>query len=101
MLPDGEDSSRDGAWITVTIVNRGNHPVRVAGWGIHRPDELMRSFFEKPDLPPIRPSDATTLKRAAGEPANMGSRIGQKIAIYVELTTGDEFTSRVFPWHVG
>jgi hypothetical protein len=97
VVPGGERTI-DGVWLVALVVNRGSHPIRVAGWGAYRAgfEREAHPRFDESDLPPIPPSDAARVRRPVDELPNI--EVNQHIVVSVELTAGDRFTSKPFTW---
>lgn len=89
----GEMRDASGDFVQVWVVNRGSHPVRVECYGFQRPGEKLTGVWYPDDDLPIPPSDAMAFSASLSE---LRGGPGIPFAAWVRLTTGDEFSSKLW-----
>jgi hypothetical protein len=92
---DGSDP--EGDWIEAIVINKGTHPVRLAYWSAFDPDADGYTMLDvTPEDSVVAPGDAVRLRAFVEDLPDV--RSSEEVAVWVELTTGDEFRSERFVW---
>jgi hypothetical protein len=94
----GSDDPQDASeWIVAFVINQGTQPARLTYWGVFNPGAETYVILR---IPPrdavIAPGDVTRLKALVEDLPDV--REGETVAVWVELTTGEEFRSESFTW---
>jgi hypothetical protein len=92
---DPEDPATD--WITAFVINQGIHTARLTYWGVFNPGAETYAILR---IPPrdavVAPRDVSRLRALVQDLPDV--RDGETVAVWVELTTGEEFRSEPFTW---
>jgi hypothetical protein len=95
----GSDDPQDAAtdWITAFVINQGIHPARLTYWGVFNPGAETYAILRIPARDAVvAPGDVTRLNARVEDLPDV--RDGETVAVWVELTTGEEFRSESFTW---
>ena len=95
----GTDDPEDAAteWIAAFVINQGSQMVRLTYWGVFNPEAETYAILRVPPRDAVvAPRDVTRLKALVEDLPDV--RDGETVAVWVELTTGEEFRSESFTW---